>query len=64
LDRLFEACLIAQDAANRKVKSYTGTLKSFQRVGIDGKLRRLFDKFGIKTGLADEFQSLTKARTA
>lgn len=63
LQRLFEACLTAADNANRRVNPDTRALKSFRHLGIDGKLQRLFDKFGIRTRLADEFKSLSKART-
>lgn len=62
LDRLFEACLVADDAAKRRVRSHSSPIKVFEHAGVDGKLQRLFHKFGIKTGLVDEFQSLTKAR--
>jgi hypothetical protein len=62
LDRLFEACLITDQVKNRLAELELGALMAFQRKGLPGKLKVLFERFGIKTGLADEFQSLTKAR--
>jgi hypothetical protein len=62
LDRLFEACLTVADNANRRVNPDTRALKSFKHLGIDGKLQRLFDKFGIRTGLADEFQIIKQSQ--
>ena len=62
LDRLFEACLIADYAVNRRTGSHISALNEFQRAGVSGKLKRLQETFGIKSGVSDEFRSLTQAR--
>jgi hypothetical protein len=62
LDRLFEACFIADEVVSRRTASHIGALKEFQQAGVRGKLKRLQERFGIKSGVTDEFQSLTQAR--
>ena len=62
LDRLFEHCLVADDLANRRAESQKAALNEFERAGVDGKLRRMEQRFGLKTNIADEFQSLWQAR--
>jgi hypothetical protein len=62
LDRLFEACLIADYAVNRRTDSYLPALNEFGHAGISGKLKRLHQAYGIKSGVSDEFHSLNQAR--
>ncbi len=62
LDRLFEHCLVAESLINRRAESRKAALNEFERAGLDGKLRRLEQRFGLKTNIADEFQSLWQAR--
>lgn len=64
LDRIYEACLAADDAAQgREGRADTKTLEDFRgRAGIYGKVRILREEFHLETGIPDDFRSLNLAR--
>lgn len=64
LDRIYEACLAADEAAQgREGRADPKALEDFRaRAGIYGKVRILREKFHLETSIPDDFRSLNVAR--
>jgi hypothetical protein len=64
LDRIYEACLAADEAAQgREGRADPKALETFRgRAGIYGKVRTLREKFQLETSIPDDFRSLNLAR--